>query len=150
MDYKNAKIYCLRSHQTDDVYYGSTATKLSKRLSGHKGKYKGYMNNTYHYVSSFEIIKYDDAYIELVETYPCDTLDELRKREGEIIRANKCVNKKNEGRDVKEAQKEYKEKHKERLSSKVLCECGSSIRFTNMSYHLKTIKHINYVNKLED
>jgi hypothetical protein len=51
--------------QTDDVYYGSTTQPLSKRLSGHKAHYKQWQKQNYNYVTSFEIIKYDDCYIEL-------------------------------------------------------------------------------------
>lgn len=94
MSYKNGKIYTLRSYQTDDVYYGSTTQPLSKRLSGHKAKYKCWQSGKYHYMSSFEIIKFDDCYIELYEDYPCNSKSELDRREGEIIRAeDNAINK---------------------------------------------------------
>jgi hypothetical protein len=38
---------------------------------------------------SREILKYDDAYIELIENYKCESKDELSKREGELIRLHK-------------------------------------------------------------
>ena len=39
------KIYILRSHQTEEVYYGSTIQKyLSSRLASHNAKYKKYVN----------------------------------------------------------------------------------------------------------
>ena len=40
MDYKNGKIYTIRSFQTDKYYIGSTCTMLSKRFSNHKSNYK--------------------------------------------------------------------------------------------------------------
>jgi predicted GIY-YIG superfamily endonuclease len=43
MDYKNGKIYAIRSHQTDEIYIGSTTQSLSKRFSNHKSKYKLYL-----------------------------------------------------------------------------------------------------------
>jgi hypothetical protein len=88
MNYQNGKIYTIRSYQTDDVYYGSTTQPLSKRLSNHKSKYKQWQKNKYRYVSSFEVIKYDDCYIELHELYPCNSKTELEKREGQVIREN--------------------------------------------------------------
>ena len=64
------KIYSIRSHQTDLIYIGSTIeTRLSARLSKHRSDYKRYiMSGKFnYYVSSFEILKYNDAYIELIE-----------------------------------------------------------------------------------
>jgi hypothetical protein len=103
MNYQNGKIYTIRSFQTDDVYYGSTTQPLSKRLSKHKGDYKQWQNNKHHYVTSYELIKFDDCYIELYELYPCNSKTELEKREGQVIRENKnAVNKVIAGRTKKE------------------------------------------------
>jgi len=48
----------------------------------------------HNYISAFEIMKFDDCYIELYEAYPCNNKNELFKREGEVIRELKheCVN----------------------------------------------------------
>ena len=112
MDYSKGKIYCLKSCQTNDIYYGSTADTLYKRLSCHKRDYKAYLKGIYHYVSSYEIVKYNDCYIELFENYPCLNRDELRQREGEIIKSNKCVNKCIPGR----TNKEYCEDNKDKIA----------------------------------
>jgi len=37
--------------------------------------------------SSSELIKHGDAYIELIEKFPCKDREELFKREGEVMRA---------------------------------------------------------------
>jgi hypothetical protein len=51
------------------------------------------------YVSSAEIIKHGDAYIELIEEFPCDNKDQLNRREGQVIRiTDKCINKRIAGR----------------------------------------------------
>ena len=112
MDYKNGKIYVLRSNQTDDVYIGSTTTKLSKRLYGHKNKFKLWKNGKYPYTTSFELMKYDDIYIELLQGYSCDSKMELCKREGEFIRSIDCVNKNVAGRTHKEWRVDNKDKKK--------------------------------------
>jgi len=125
MDYKNGKIYVIRSHQTDQVYIGSTTQSLAKRFSCHKSNYK--INKLD--ISSFEILKYDDAYIELIEEYPCDNKMMLNRREGEIIRQNNCVNKfiagrtrqeyEEENKDkIKEQKKEYRENNKDKKKKK--------------------------------
>ena len=58
MDYKNGKIYTIRSHQTDEIYIGSTTQTLTKRLSKHKTDYKYWKNGKQHYISSFELIRH--------------------------------------------------------------------------------------------
>jgi len=92
--YQNGKIYSIRSHQTDKYYIGSSCLDLCKRLYNHRVHYKMYLNKKYNYMSSFEIIKYDDHYIEIIEDYPCNTHRELQKREGELHRQykNEIVN----------------------------------------------------------
>ena len=144
--YQHAKIYVIRSYQTDDLYIGSTCNMLSKRLSCHKSKYKLYLNRKHHYVTAFDIIKYGDAYIELLESYPCKNNEELLAREGYWIRKNeksinKCIagrtdkqyyedNKKelcqyqkqyrNNNKDkVNEYQKQYREDNKEKIYENV-------------------------------
>ena len=108
MDYANGKIYTIRSFQTDKFYIGSTTSTLTKRLSGHKAGYKKERP-----CASSEIIKYGDAYIELLEDFPCFKRDQLCKREGQLIREHKdnCVNKCIAGRTIKE----YREDNKERI-----------------------------------
>ena len=71
-------------------------------------------------------MKFDDAYIKLYEEFPCKNRNQLRKREGEVIRSTNCVNKviagqtKKEWREVhsdelKEKKKQYYQDNKERL-----------------------------------
>ena len=113
-DYTKGKIYCLRSHQTDDVYVGSTVESLSNRKAKHKNAYKRFLNGKSNYVTSFEIIKYDDCYIELIEDCPCENKEQLSKKEGEYIRNMDCINKYVAGRTVKEYREDNKEKIKEK------------------------------------
>ena len=171
MDYKNGKIYVLRSHQTEDIYIGSTTTKLTKRLSKHKSDFKRWKNGKYNYITSFELMKYDDAYIELLELCPCDFKMELCRREGEFIRSMKCINKEIAGRTmdewrednkdkikiqkreyyetnkeiVKEYTKEYREKNKNKINRQYECECGGKYTQPHKSQHLKTKKHLNHI-----
>ena len=128
-NYQNGKIYYLRSHKTDDVYIGSTVLKLSKRKAQHKHKYKKHLEGKHHFVTSFELLKYDDCYIELAENCPCDAKEELLKKEGEHIRRVNCVNKQIAGRAkkdywldnkqyFKEKSKEWRENNKEHIKKK--------------------------------
>ena len=107
VDYKNGKIYKISSNETDKCYIGSTAQPLNKRLYNHRSNYKQYQSNKKDYTSSFEIIKYADNMIELLEAYPCNNKDELLSREGEWIKQTKnCVNMKIPGRSAKQYRKD--------------------------------------------
>ena len=115
VNYKLGKIYVLRSHQTDKIYIGSTVQKLlSTRLGGHKRKYKQWVNGKCCYITSFELLKYEDCYIELLQEYSCENKHQLHKKEGEYIRKMDCVNKNIAGRKWKEYKKDNKEKIRER------------------------------------
>ena len=109
--YAGGKIYSIRSPQTDKYYIGSTCLELCKRLYSHRKNYEYNVRNKRTYTTSYEIIKYEDHYIELIELYPCTTKAELLKREGELQRLHKddIVNNNIAGR----GRAEYKEEHKE-------------------------------------
>jgi len=113
--YQKGKIYKLTNEETNDVYYGSTTKTLKQRFSSHKCDYKRYLEEKEHYYSSFEIIKYSSAVIELVEEFPCDTKKELHERERYYIENNECVNRDLPGR----TQKEYKEDNKKKIRQKM-------------------------------
>ena len=97
MDYQKGQIYAIRSHQTDLIYIGSTCSPLYKRFYEHKKK----SNNRI----SKQITQYEDAYIELIEDFPCNSKKELNRREGQHMRnAENCINKKIAGRYAREAE----------------------------------------------
>ena len=108
--YSAGKIYTIRSFQTDKFYIGSTIQPLHKRLRGHRYSFETQTRET----TSYEIIKYDDNYIELLEEYPCENKNQLNKREGELIRLhiNSCVNRYIAGRTQAEYRNEPKHREK--------------------------------------
>src|SRR5690606_33713537 len=90
VNYQLGKIYKIISNSTDKIYIGSTVEKyLTTRLAGHIRDY-----NKCHFVTSFELLKYNDYQIVLIEKYPCNDKDELRAREQYWINNFKenCVN----------------------------------------------------------
>lgn len=118
--YQKGKIYSIRSHQTDKYYIGSTCLELCRRLFSHRSDYKNYLNDKNKYVSSFEILKYNDHYIELIENYTCKTKRELEKREGELQRQykNEIVNNRNAHRiheQILENKKQYYEANRVKI-----------------------------------
>lgn len=104
--YQRGQIYCIRSPQTELVYYGSTIQPLYKRFHGHNKDMK-----YGEYCSSHEILKLGDAYIEWVEDFPCNSKKELDRREGQVQRENKqhCVNLSIAGRTKKEFYEDNKD-----------------------------------------
>jgi hypothetical protein len=118
-DYSKAKIYKLIDNTNGNIYVGSTCEPiLSRRLAGHVGKYKAWQNGKFHYVTSFDIIKNSNYDIVLIEAFPCNSRDQLHKRERFFIESMKCVNKfiplrtgkeyrLSHADEIKEYQKEY-------------------------------------------
>ena len=93
MDYKYGKIYKIVCNTTGYQYIGSTCNPyLSTRLSGHRSDYTQYLKNITHYISSFEVLKNNNYDIILIESYPCETKDQLHARERFYIINNECVN----------------------------------------------------------
>jgi hypothetical protein len=109
-DYQKGKIYKLWSPSKNLVYYGSTIQTLSQRLADHNAVY----NKNKIYCYSHLILECEDYKMELVEEYPCNNKQQLCKKEGEYIRANKCVNKLIAGR----TREEYKQDNKEKIKIK--------------------------------
>jgi len=124
--YQQGKVYCIKSPHTPNIYIGSTIQPLSYRMSLHNYHYRKHTKGEYSNLSSFDIIKFGDAYIELIENFPCANKEELEKREGEIIRESPdSVNKTIAGRtkqqyyeDNKEHAKQYYEENKETILEK--------------------------------
>jgi hypothetical protein len=111
VDYSKGQIYKLVSDKTNLVYYGSTCRELRKRFYNHKSRYNLHLeDNNNRYFTSYEIFKFGNCKIVLVEKYPCNDKAELFSRERYYIENNDCVNKKIPGRSKKEYRQENKEK----------------------------------------
>ena len=154
MDYANGKIYMLEptcEYDEGDVYYGSTASTLVKRLSEHKKP----SNNL---TSRLLLDKYgrDNIKIVLMEAYPCSCVDELKAVEAKYQRANKCVNKRIAGRTQKEYyqdnrdttlayQKKYYYVNREKSREKIACDCGRIVCRDVLTRHKKTKVHLENI-----
>lgn len=164
MEYQDGKIYKITGGGL--TYYGSTKNKLNKRFNIHKNDLN---------CASKQIIELGGAIIELVELFPCETLNELLWRERWYIENNECVNiylpivteeerkKKNNNRsnqrhykNKKECNKNslqyyynHKEERKEQIAYKhsimFTCECGSISTIGHKARHIKSKKHIQYL-----
>ena len=111
-DYQKGKIYKIVSNITNDVYIGSTCEPtLARKLAEHYKSYRNYQKGKGNYVTSYKIIETDDYEIVLEESYPCDSKEELHKRERYYIEhTDNCVNKVIPTRTHKEYKADNKEK----------------------------------------
>ena len=146
--------------------------RLSKHKTGYRQWKKGAPHESH--VTSFDIFdKYGigNCKIVLIENYPCTTVEELRRREGYYIKHIKCVNKliagntKQNYRDthsvqIKQQMKQYYQTHaeqkrqynqthaeqiKQRSSELIECECGSTHQRSTKAQHMRTNKHIDFL-----
>ena len=174
-DYNNGKIYTIRCRDdTSLIYVGSTTQKLSQRWNDHKQNARNPIMKEYHFKIYEQMRQYglDNFYIELYEMCPCESKEQLFKREGEITRLIGTLNSRIAGRtpqeyhvDNKDHKSEYhkkwylenkehvkmkvKQHHEENRDNyeyrknKVVCECGMTISYTHKSRHYTSKKHNN-------
>ena len=162
IDYSKGKVYKIVDYTNNNQYIGSTCEPiLARRLAGHVGKYRSYLNGKGNNVTSFEIIKNGNYNIVLIEEYPCETKDQLLAREGHYIETMDCINKYKAGAlnelgikkyrkqpHIIEYQKKYHIKNIEKINKKNNCVCGGKHTYVNRAKHLKTPKHQNYLKSL--
>ena len=83
---KQGRIYKIISDSTDKIYVGSTYTNLAQRLAQHRAQYKQYINEKADYITSFELIKNGNCSIVLIESFECNSREQLRAREAHWIK----------------------------------------------------------------
>tara|TARA_R110000823_G_scaffold177420_1_gene309971 strand:+ start:110 stop:679 length:570 start_codon:yes stop_codon:yes gene_type:complete len=126
LDYNNGKIYKIINSENEVIYIGSTVDKLCKRYSTHEHKAIGNK-------------------IILIENCPCNSREELVKKEQEIIEQyDNLLNKfrayrseEDNTEDRKKTRKKYRDKNKEKLSEKAKVDYEEN----KDKYHKKYKKH---------
>ena len=118
VDYYKSKIYKIVSSQIEKVYIGSTTGSLQNRLACHRALFNKWKTTGKNYTTSYEVLKFRDAKIELVENFPCMNKRDLLRREGMLIRMTDCVNKNVAGRTAKEYYEENAEAIREKQRPK--------------------------------
>jgi hypothetical protein len=152
--YETACIYKLESADGSKIYYGSTCD-FKRRMIKHKSDYKRYLNESYHYVSSFDIIKDPGYKCSIIEEFKKISRQDLEKKESEYIQKNNCVNKRQSLTDkekpehYKKYQENYYNKNKSKLNEKFSCACGGQFTKVNKSKHEQTKQHKSYIKSLQ-
>ena len=152
--YENGKIYCIKNYISSDIYVGSTTQALSKRMEKHRASMncerrgKGLL---YQKMREFGV---ENFYINLLEKYACNDIEELRAKEGEWITKIGNLNMKLAGRtpeqyrkDTVEQKQEYdkqrREDKREELSEQ------QKVKYENNKEHYKQKSSENYYNNKE-
>ena len=92
--YQKGNIYMITDVAYQERYYGSTIEPLTKIMIHHKHKFfhldyedKPFFRSV-NYI--FDKFGFENCKIELVENFPCNSKEELTKREGFYIQSNDC------------------------------------------------------------
>ena len=111
---KRGYIYARKSFQTEMQYIGSTVRPLKHRFNQHKTQFKQSLKqNDNKYMSSYELMKYEDVYIELIKEVYC-SIHQLRQMENEEITKNcNTVNINNSYQSKEEFNKYHQQYHKQ-------------------------------------
>ena len=100
--YQRGKIYKVVDESYTECYIGSSTQKfLCNRMASHRANYKLWKQQRYANCAVFSLFdKYgvDSCKIELIELYPCESLEELRRREGHWIKSEERINNREAGR----------------------------------------------------
>ena len=177
--YLNGKIYALICDKTNQRYCGSTIRTLTGRLSDHKSKYNKcsskeiikngnfrivllelypcqslrelqsreqqwidqgiYINDNRSFISEEDSKEYQKEYYE-------NNSENIKEYQKEYKKEYREIN----SEKIREQNKEYYENNSEKLNEKCSCDCGGKFTYKNKLRHLKTNKHLDYINNLEN
>jgi hypothetical protein len=156
------KIIC-KNENVNFVYNGHTKN-YDRRIQSHKNwcknKCKNYNNKIYQIIrenggfDNFEFIILETHYVENIiearerERYWFDTLQsnmntQVPNRTLEEYYKTEQRKVYQQNREKTEHRVEYKKKY---IKLKMTCECGSIFTKVNLSQHLKTKKHLDFIN----
>ena len=153
---EKAFIYRIVCNITNRVYIGSTTKTIEQRLKRHEQSYKQYLNKTYSYVSSYEILKEGNYRIESIEELHNLTRKQLLLRERLNIESNECLNKVKRPSRTEEETKAYKKVYREVNKDKIkeckgricICDCGKQYTHDHKSRHERCKVHQDYIKSL--
>jgi len=129
-NYLEGKIYMITTNHNCKIYIGSTTLTLEERLKDHKTRYNLWKIDPERqtFLSSFELLDFDDYKIELLENFPCETEQDLLNREGFYMKLHRpfivnihiLTRTNKEWREehkayIKECNKKYYEENKEQI-----------------------------------
>ena len=178
VDYSKAIIYRLvcKDPTITDEYIGSTVCKY-RRKSHHKTCCNNENREQYN-LPVYQCIRANGGFenwsMIMIEEYRCNNKNELHMRERHwieerrptlnmvirpVVTEEECKEQRKQYRkkhkeEIREQRKQYREENKEKIKEKksktFLCECGSEYTDSHKSRHMKTQKHLKYLEELND
>ena len=139
-NYSNGKIYKIVDNLSDLIYVGSTCKTLNDRLNSHEQDYKSFISGKKKYITSFKILENKNYKIELIENFPCESKQDLEKKEGYFIRlyrkqelniVNKCI----AGQDQYEL---------------MTCKCGMRYTHKHQAKHNRSYPHQKFLGLIKN
>jgi hypothetical protein len=135
-----------------DVYFGATCRNIDVRYKEHIKKYLAYKKGNPKFVSSYTIFdKYgtENCRIVMIEEVVYENIMELRMLENNYIVNNLCVNQRDSVMDLQKRKEMKKLYFKTWKGIKHECDCGGRYTNKHKSQHLKSRKHIRYLQTME-
>ena len=92
LKYAHALIFTIRSKSQKDKYFiGGTVQQLSQKMHTYRKEFNKLKPDAEYISPLNKLLGADDAYIELLESFPCKNKLELDKRIGELIREHSAA-----------------------------------------------------------
>lgn len=80
-DYQNGRIYKIVCKKTGLEHINCTTLPLCQRIAQHRSELKRFLNGTNkYYCDSYKVLEGNDYDIILLESYPCNSKEELKAR----------------------------------------------------------------------
>ncbi len=95
------RLYRISAPACELVYVGSTKTTLATRLGRHRRDHRAFLKGDYHYVSSFDVLEYPGATIDLLEESEFHDMQQFREREAYWIQRLPSCNRATPGRSAR-------------------------------------------------
>lgn len=141
VNYINGKIFKIVSEVNGQIYIGSTVQNLNNIHNKYKFKYRKWLeDNNNDYYSVYKLFELGNTRIEVIINYPCDTREELVKREMYYINEIPNVN------IIKPHKYRTSKWYKNNL--KAVCLCDSVYRSCDSKRHFRTKKHQLFISNL--
>lgn len=157
------RVYRIVNPNVSKVYVGATRCSLQDRMNRHTWDFACWKRNPEkrkrNYFTSFKLLETEgECTIELLEEFKFDSIKELHARERHWIENLDVVNVLVPTRTHKEYKqthrdqtnihnRTYRERHADTMNKKKVCECGGRYTHKNVSIHLKTKKHVRWLDQ---
>ena len=161
-DYSKGKVYIIECDSSDKVYIGSTVKPLKERFKGHYLQWKkrdDYIEKGTRLCASIELFDLGECSIRLLEKVNAANKKELIDRErywydqypeARVNKYRPIIYREDRMADCALDYRKNIEKRKAYRNSIDLCECGDKFTRSNKIQHLKSGRHKNLMDALDD